>query len=87
MDGSIRRLVQTTLEGFPAEVTPNVRTSDGHMLKWDRGAIVRQLMRESKLAEKFYGDVIRTIRKGRNAKVLKVEPYPLTDYMWAEIRK
>jgi ribonucleoside-triphosphate reductase len=55
MDGSIQRLVQTTLEGFPAEVMPNVRTSDGHMLKWDRGAIVRQLMRESKLAEKFYG--------------------------------
>ena len=55
MDGSIHRLVQTTLEGFPAEVMPNVRTSDGHMLKWDRGAIVRQLMRESKLAEKFYG--------------------------------
>ncbi|NYT01027.1 MAG: anaerobic ribonucleoside-triphosphate reductase, partial [Methanocellales archaeon] len=55
MDGGMRRLVQTTLEGFPVEVMPNVRTSDGHMLKWDRRAIVRQLMRESKLAEKFYG--------------------------------
>jgi hypothetical protein len=37
--------------------------------------------------EKFHGDVIKTIRKGKSAKVMKVEPYPLTDYMWAKIQK
>lgn len=37
--------------------------------------------------EKFHGDVIRTIRKGKNAKVLKVETYPFTDYRWAKIQK
>ncbi len=69
MNNHIRRLVQTTLEGFPAEVMPSVRTSDGHMLKWDRGAIVRQLLRESKLAEKFYG--IPPIDEGTATKVAK----------------
>jgi ribonucleoside-triphosphate reductase len=33
---------------------PKVRTSDGFLLEWDRGAIVRQLERETKLAEEFY---------------------------------
>jgi hypothetical protein len=37
--------------------------------------------------EKFHGDVIRTVGRGKNVKVLKVEPYPFTDFMWAEIRK
>jgi ribonucleoside-triphosphate reductase len=34
---------------------PNVRTTDGHILKWDRKNIVDQLIRETKLAEEFYG--------------------------------
>ncbi|RZN64872.1 MAG: anaerobic ribonucleoside-triphosphate reductase [Candidatus Methanoliparum thermophilum] len=36
-------------------VLPDVRTTDGHILKWDRTNIVDQLVRETKLAEEFYG--------------------------------
>ncbi|MDY6958815.1 MAG: anaerobic ribonucleoside-triphosphate reductase, partial [Halobacteriota archaeon] len=34
---------------------PKVRTSDGYMLDWDRNAIVKQLLKETKLSKKFYG--------------------------------
>ncbi|MEM4699576.1 MAG: anaerobic ribonucleoside-triphosphate reductase [Candidatus Nezhaarchaeales archaeon] len=34
---------------------PMVRTSDGHFVPWDREAIVRQLLRETQLAFKFFG--------------------------------
>ncbi|MDY6932362.1 MAG: anaerobic ribonucleoside-triphosphate reductase, partial [Halobacteriota archaeon] len=34
---------------------PKVRTSDGYMLDWDRNAIVKQLLKETKLSRKFYG--------------------------------
>jgi len=34
---------------------PDVRTTDGHILKWDKKNIVDQLVRETKLAEEFYG--------------------------------
>ena len=46
--------VQTTLDGMKLRF-PKVRTSDGHMLEWDREAIVKQLLRETKLSEEFYG--------------------------------
>ncbi len=45
--------IQTTLDGMELRF-PKVRTSDGHMLKWDREAIVKQLLRETKLSEEFY---------------------------------
>ncbi|MDI6811147.1 MAG: anaerobic ribonucleoside-triphosphate reductase [archaeon] len=45
--------VQTTLDGMKLRF-PKVRTSDGHMLEWDREAIVKQLLRETKLSEEFY---------------------------------
>ncbi|MDD1677663.1 MAG: anaerobic ribonucleoside-triphosphate reductase [Methanomicrobiales archaeon] len=34
---------------------PKVRTSDGHIIEWDRERIVRQLLQETKLVETFYG--------------------------------
>jgi anaerobic ribonucleoside-triphosphate reductase len=34
---------------------PKVRTSDGHIIEWDRERIVRQLLEETKLVETFYG--------------------------------
>lgn len=46
--------IQKTLEGAEAPVMPKVRTSDGHILDWDREAIVKQLIRETKLSEEFY---------------------------------
>jgi len=46
--------LQTTLDGMTLRF-PKVRTSDGHMLEWDKEAIVKQLLRETKLSVKFYG--------------------------------
>jgi len=46
--------IQTTLDGMALRF-PKVRTSDGHILDWDREAIVNQLLRETKLSEDFYG--------------------------------
>ena len=46
--------IQTTLDGVALRF-PKVRTSDGHMLEWNREAIVKQLLREIKLSEEFYG--------------------------------
>ncbi len=46
--------IQTTLDGMKLRF-PKVRTSDGHMLEWDREAIVKQLLRETKLSGEFYG--------------------------------
>ena len=34
---------------------PSVRTSDGHIIEWDRNRIVRQIVEETKLVETFYG--------------------------------
>lgn len=51
---SIRPAKQLTLEGIAASVMPRVRTTDGHLLDWDREAIAKQLMKETKLSEQFY---------------------------------
>ena len=48
------RLIQTTLDGTRMPQMPKVRTSDGHILSWDRRAIVRQLLKETKLSREFY---------------------------------
>jgi anaerobic ribonucleoside-triphosphate reductase len=45
--------LQTTLDGMTLRF-PKVRTSDGHMLEWDKESIVKQLLRETKLSGKFY---------------------------------
>ncbi len=50
----LRDTIQTTLDGVALRF-PKVRTSDGHMLEWNREAIVKQLLRETKLSEEFYG--------------------------------
>ena len=50
-----KAMIQQTLDGFEAPLIPKVRTSDGYMLDWDRQAIVKQLIKETKLSEKFYG--------------------------------
>ena len=49
------RTLQTTLFGEQAEEMPNVRTSDGFILPWNSEAIVQQLLRETSLAQTFYG--------------------------------
>jgi anaerobic ribonucleoside-triphosphate reductase len=46
---------QQTIFGAYAPVLPPVRTSDGHIVEWDRNRIVRQIVQETKLVETFYG--------------------------------
>jgi len=48
------RIVQQTLEGLTVSAMPRVRTTDGHLLDWDREAIAKQLLKETKLSEQFY---------------------------------
>jgi ribonucleoside-triphosphate reductase len=50
-----RETLQQTLDGsfFPA--LPFVRTTDGHIIEWDRNRIVEQIKKETKLVETFYG--------------------------------
>ncbi|MDD1717117.1 MAG: anaerobic ribonucleoside-triphosphate reductase [Methanoregulaceae archaeon] len=46
---------QTTLDGIFIPTMPPVRTSDGHILEWDRERIVRQIVEETTLVQTFYG--------------------------------
>jgi anaerobic ribonucleoside-triphosphate reductase len=48
------RIIQQTLEGLSVSAMPRVRTTDGHLLDWDRDAIAKQLVKETKLSEQFY---------------------------------
>ncbi|RLF09720.1 MAG: hypothetical protein DRJ62_06210, partial [Thermoprotei archaeon] len=54
------KVKQATLEAWLKAVSyyvagkPVVRTSDGYMVPWNRSAIVKQLLRETKLAEEFF---------------------------------
>ena len=59
---------QTTLDGVALRF-PKVRTSDGHMLEWNREAIVKQLLRETKLSEEFYG--VLSIDEGMAKEIAK----------------
>ena len=47
--------LQTTLEGVFVPQMPPVRTSDGHIVDWDRSRIVTQILAETKLVQTFYG--------------------------------
>jgi ribonucleoside-triphosphate reductase len=46
---------QTTFAGVFVPQMPPVRTSDGHIIEWDRKRIVDQIVSETKLVEIFYG--------------------------------
>jgi ribonucleoside-triphosphate reductase len=46
---------QTTFAGVFVPQMPPVRTSDGHIIEWDRRRIVDQIVSETKLVEIFYG--------------------------------
>jgi len=46
---------QITFEGLAVPTLPYVRTTDGHIVEWDRQRIVNQLVKETKLVETFYG--------------------------------
>jgi len=46
---------QATLDGVFVAPMPPVRTTDGHILEWDRQRIVHQIVEETKLVSTFYG--------------------------------
>ena len=46
---------QKTLDGIFIPPLPPVRTSDGHIIEWDRERIVCQIVEETRLVETFYG--------------------------------
>jgi len=48
------KIVQQTLEGISVSAMPRVRTTDGHLLDWNRDSIAKQLVKETKLSEQFY---------------------------------
>lgn len=56
---------QTTLDGVWVPTLPPVRTSDGHILEWDRERIVQQILTETRLVETFYGYTGATIELAR----------------------
>ncbi|OUJ19270.1 Oxygen-sensitive ribonucleoside-triphosphate reductase [Methanonatronarchaeum thermophilum] len=45
---------QLNIRGEPVEGLPEVRTTDGYLLPWDREKIVKQLTRETELAEYIF---------------------------------
>lgn len=47
--------IQKTLDGQTISILPKVRTTAGHMLDWDRNIIINQLIKETKLSERFHG--------------------------------
>jgi ribonucleoside-triphosphate reductase len=46
--------VQQTLDGDIVPEMPKVRTTEGYMVDWDKNVIIKQLTKETKLAEKFF---------------------------------
>jgi len=46
--------VQKTLDWKSVPQMPRVRTTDGHVMDWDRRAIVAQLLKETQLSKQFY---------------------------------
>ena len=50
-----RETKQLTFEGVTIPALPYVRTTDGHIIEWDRERIVRQIVEETRLVETFYG--------------------------------
>ncbi len=49
--------IQKTLDGHSISIMPKVRTTAGHMVDWDRNVIIDQLIKETKLAERFHGKI------------------------------
>ena len=50
-----RETRQATFDGGFSPTLPPVRTTDGHIIEWDRNRIAEQIKKETKLVEAFYG--------------------------------
>lgn len=51
---SSRDSLQQTFDGTLISPLPKVRTSDGHMVDWDRSIVVNQLIKETTLSKRFH---------------------------------
>lgn len=58
--------IQKTLGGYSVSVIPKVRTTDGHLMDWDRNAIINQLLKKQSSASSSTGS--RQSRKKRLAR-------------------
>ncbi|MBE0524452.1 MAG: anaerobic ribonucleoside-triphosphate reductase [Methanosarcinales archaeon] len=73
-----KALVQQTLMGDEISTLPKVRTTDGHLMEWDRNTIVKQLLKETVLSEKFYNkpaateEIAREIAKETENRIRKM---------------
>ncbi|MDD1661665.1 MAG: anaerobic ribonucleoside-triphosphate reductase [Methanomicrobiales archaeon] len=67
---ALRPTKQATLDGIFVPALPKVRTTDGHMVEWDRERIVRQIVQETRLIEVFYGHESATEEIARDIAVL-----------------
>lgn len=52
--------VQKTLNGSLISDLPKVRTTDGHLVEWNRNSIIKQLLKETTLSQQFYDKEIIT---------------------------
>ncbi len=48
-------LAQRSLQGYALPLFPKVRTTDNHLVDWNRDAITKQLLKETKLTETLFG--------------------------------
>jgi ribonucleoside-triphosphate reductase len=46
---------QQSLDGKIITIMPKVRTTDGHIIEWNRSAIVKQLLKETTLCTSYHG--------------------------------
>jgi ribonucleoside-triphosphate reductase (formate) len=82
---------QKTLDGIFIPLLPPVRTSDGHILEWDRERIVHQIVEETRLVETFYGyrsadeDLAREIALSVERKILSMGLQSLSGPLIREI--
>ncbi len=56
MPKSSREAKQATLDGIYIPILPPVRTTDGHIVEWDRKRIIKQIIEETRLVETFYAE-------------------------------
>jgi len=57
---------QQSLDGSLVVTMPQVRTTDGHFIEWNKEAIVNQLLKETGLCETYYGISTITREEAQN---------------------
>lgn len=86
-----RQTLQSTLEGVFIPAMPVVRTTDGHVVAWDRERIVRQILEETRLVGIFYGyesadeDTAREIARLVEQRILALGLHTLSGPLVREI--